>query len=102
MIRRPPRSTLFPYTTLFRSLGATTVCFTTIYGGDSSSTNCPLCITGFDHTNVPVSFSNETVLGHSGAIYPAQASVTSTLADLSTLLRDGFDLSAFNGEPSSL
>src|ERR1035438_2591162 len=23
MIRRPPRSTLFPYTTLFRSLGAT-------------------------------------------------------------------------------
>src|SRR5690242_21070142 len=25
MIRRPPRSTLFPYTTLFRSLTATTV-----------------------------------------------------------------------------
>src|SRR5256885_7629387 len=25
MIRRPPRSTLFPYTTLFRSLGATPV-----------------------------------------------------------------------------
>src|SRR3712207_7327075 len=25
MIRRPPRSTLFPYTTLFRSLRATTV-----------------------------------------------------------------------------
>src|SRR3712207_7899247 len=24
MIRRPPRSTLFPYTTLFRSLGAAT------------------------------------------------------------------------------
>src|SRR2546430_6745447 len=24
MIRRPPRSTLFPYTTLFRSLGRTT------------------------------------------------------------------------------
>src|SRR5260370_19169718 len=24
MIRRPPRSTLFPYTTLFRSTGATT------------------------------------------------------------------------------
>src|SRR3712207_8534017 len=27
MIRRPPRSTLFPYTTLFRSLSATT-CWT--------------------------------------------------------------------------
>src|SRR3989337_3786446 len=25
MIRRPPRSTLFPYTTLFRSIGATTI-----------------------------------------------------------------------------
>src|SRR5437870_13816090 len=25
MIRRPPRSTLFPYTTLFRSLGAVTL-----------------------------------------------------------------------------
>src|SRR2546427_12337848 len=26
MIRRPPRSTLFPYTTLFRSLGAHCLC----------------------------------------------------------------------------
>src|SRR2546425_9659815 len=26
MIRRPPRSTLFPYTTLFRSAGAVVVC----------------------------------------------------------------------------
>src|SRR2546430_8430735 len=26
MIRRPPRSTLFPYTTLFRSLGAISCC----------------------------------------------------------------------------
>src|SRR2546429_1589329 len=26
MIRRPPRSTLFPYTTLFRSIGETTNC----------------------------------------------------------------------------
>src|SRR3712207_7830043 len=25
MIRRPPRSTLFPYTTLFRSIGTTTI-----------------------------------------------------------------------------
>src|SRR2546425_13021932 len=31
MIRRPPRSTLFPYTTLFRSLGATFVHFPTDY-----------------------------------------------------------------------
>src|SRR2546430_12541865 len=31
MIRRPPRSTLFPYTTLFRSLGTT-------YGGNGVTT----------------------------------------------------------------
>src|SRR3712207_8785464 len=29
MIRRPPRSTLFPYTTLFRSFGATCATLTT-------------------------------------------------------------------------
>src|SRR5256884_9364969 len=29
MIRRPPRSTLFPYTTLFRSLGTELLSFTT-------------------------------------------------------------------------
>src|SRR5258705_370719 len=29
MIRRPPRSTLFPYTTLFRSLGSLLVAFAT-------------------------------------------------------------------------
>src|SRR2546430_8837845 len=34
MIRRPPRSTLFPYTTLFRSLvgGVDSLCLTTLYG----------------------------------------------------------------------
>src|SRR5260370_18269882 len=31
MIRRPPRSTLFPYTTLFRSEGRTRVVFVTAY-----------------------------------------------------------------------
>src|SRR3712207_7155108 len=35
MIRRPPRSTLFPYTTLFRSLGIT-VQVTSIRRADSS------------------------------------------------------------------
>src|SRR3712207_8874838 len=32
MIRRPPRSTLFPYTTLFRSVGARTRCLLTAQG----------------------------------------------------------------------
>src|SRR5260370_29684430 len=49
MIRRPPRSTLFPYTTLFRSLGG--------YGTFSF------------HTDNPI-FSPEPVNG--GAIYPVQ------------------------------
>src|SRR5256884_2816645 len=32
MIRRPPRSTLFPYTTLFRSLGAGSLVFYLLLG----------------------------------------------------------------------
>src|SRR5438105_12388555 len=31
MLRRPPRSTLFPYTTLFRSRGQLFACFLTTY-----------------------------------------------------------------------
>src|SRR5256885_6070649 len=47
MIRRPPRSTLFPYTTLFRSLLKSTTCLTGtcacaaagwVAGGDRKST----------------------------------------------------------------
>src|SRR2546430_8014463 len=34
MIRRPPRSTLFPYTTLFRSLDANGFCALTVGVGD--------------------------------------------------------------------
>jgi len=33
MIRRPPRSTLFPYTTLFRSLSSFWVLFSVVVGG---------------------------------------------------------------------
>src|SRR2546430_3187213 len=39
MIRRPPRSTLFPYTTLFRSLGWT------------PSTTCPIRSTTDENSN---------------------------------------------------
>src|SRR5688572_32215098 len=38
MIRRPPRSTLFPYTTLFRSLSA----------GSQSANNPPVAAAGLD------------------------------------------------------
>src|SRR3712207_7636479 len=35
MIRRPPRSTLFPYTTLFRSLGVLAASHDRVHGGDA-------------------------------------------------------------------
>src|SRR5256885_12642010 len=38
MIRRPPRSTLFPYTTLFRSV-QTPYCSATLWSGSASSVN---------------------------------------------------------------
>src|SRR2546429_6793485 len=36
MIRRPPRSTLFPYTTLFRSWGSLACAFTAMSGPSSA------------------------------------------------------------------
>src|SRR3712207_8466968 len=39
MIRRPPRSTLFPYTTLFRSLYLFKTCFSSIKSSYSSGLN---------------------------------------------------------------
>src|SRR3712207_7259334 len=42
MIRRPPRSTLFPYTTLFRSTA-------------SARRSCPTCATGWETTRWPCS-----------------------------------------------
>src|SRR2546430_11881375 len=38
MIRRPPRSTLFPYTTLFRSLRHGLLCRTLVFKTDSEKT----------------------------------------------------------------
>src|SRR3712207_7037117 len=56
MIRRPPRSTLFPYTTLFRSGSASTACAATAHasrfcervclGNDGCSLSCVLPATG--------------------------------------------------------
>src|SRR5438034_8490700 len=37
MIRRPPTSTLFPYTTLFRSHAQNGVKFSTLWSGDTSA-----------------------------------------------------------------
>ena len=39
MIRRPPRSTLFPYTTLFRSVGSATIIFPVQAGAANRTIN---------------------------------------------------------------
>src|SRR2546430_8534562 len=71
MIRRPPRSTLFPYTTLFRSIKATRVCpqskgknhIPWMYVSeeyDGKKWNCPYCKSGRseEHTSELQSQSN--------------------------------------------
>src|SRR3712207_8054853 len=44
MIRRPPRSTLFPYTTLFRSNIRCSICFQSPYFHFSQSLSPKLCL----------------------------------------------------------
>src|SRR5438105_5975107 len=46
MIRRPPRSTLFPYTTLFRSHGPRRLC-----SPNAWSTESPCCCRSEEHTS---------------------------------------------------
>src|SRR5690348_17750940 len=61
MLRRPPRSTLFPYTTLFRSYAA---CSTPTHpssrrSGSTSSPTCPRCSTASKPTSHPRSARSE-------------------------------------------
>src|SRR3989441_12069551 len=44
MIRRPPRSTLFPYTTLFRSEGDLVDCMVALPGQLFYATQIPVCL----------------------------------------------------------
>src|SRR2546429_6637387 len=47
MIRRPPRSTLFPYTTLFRSVGPAQRCHLGDGGGQDADEIVAACLDGF-------------------------------------------------------
>src|SRR3989454_7552148 len=56
MIRRPPRSTLFPYTTLFRSEGGEII----------GKTHCEyFCLSGGSHTNATGPVHNPHRMGYS-------------------------------------
>src|SRR4051794_41756370 len=52
MIRRPPRSTLFPYTTLFRSVEAPNIGPLIAIGIEDAANGTPLGITQEQTTNV--------------------------------------------------
>src|SRR2546430_15227278 len=62
MIRRPPRSTLFPYTTLFRSLIAPTggpPSLIDLVNGDpggGGSFSGPAAVAGYPHVTVPMGY----------------------------------------------
>src|SRR2546430_13148283 len=65
MIRRPPRSTLFPYTTLFRSIRLATDIYRPAFDGDVVDGRWPtiVCLTPYDkrseeHTSELQSQSN--------------------------------------------
>src|SRR5256886_13575918 len=66
MIRRPPRSTLFPYTTLFRSLWACTTCAACVEA-------CPVTI---EHIDKIVDMRRHLTLMEGSAPPEAQRAMT--------------------------
>src|SRR5688572_32763903 len=58
MIRRPPRSTLFPYTTLFRSLAAADACIAILKPLDEYKRTYPNKVRSEEHTSELQSQSN--------------------------------------------
>src|SRR3712207_8733585 len=57
MIRRPPRSTLFPYTTLFRSLGPADVSALCAACHELSQLGAPLIVVGAGLPHLPAVLS---------------------------------------------
>src|SRR2546430_11349394 len=75
MIRRPPRSTLFPYTTLFRSLGSR------LPGGDDQAPACRPALPGD-----PVGPRHPAVLSHRHRVVRRSEEHTSELQSQSNLV----------------
>src|SRR2546422_8033660 len=61
MIRRPPRSTLFPYTTLFRSLGLTTQRYSHVDDRGLEKINLIACTSKTDRIELAIVGHTDTV-----------------------------------------
>src|SRR2546430_14903099 len=61
MIRRPPRSTLFPYTTLFRSRGAGLTSSTYVYCEESTDSDDSRSIHGSDRKSTRLNSSHSQI-----------------------------------------
>src|SRR2546422_8213589 len=82
MIRRPPRSTLFPYTTLFRSSGGitgTAALTVTAAASTKPGTVTDLAVAGVTDSGVTLTFTEEP--GSTG--HPARYTATYPTATLS-------------------
>src|SRR3712207_7198297 len=77
MIRRPPRSTLFPYTTLFRSCG--TCCFRVFYIGKSVCRDQSICFFQGDDAGDSVCFFLRKFCGNPSIKYGRSEEHTSEL-----------------------
>src|SRR5256885_5691164 len=100
MIRRPPRSTLFPYTTLFRSINtAQTYYFRAFYSGDNNNTG-PVSSACADEALVvsPNGAGEHTLEAHSasnpiGSSLHDNSTVHSQTADASGTVKDAWESS---------
>src|SRR2546430_6114033 len=101
MIRRPPRSTLFPYTTLFRSItgtptsaGASTVTLSATNAGGTGPQTLAVTITAA----TPVITSAGTATGQVGVAFSYQITATNSPTSFSaTGLPAGLALNATTG-----
>src|SRR3989441_13334286 len=94
MIRRPPRSTLFPYTTLFRSLearlkGDDLIIFTADHGNDPTTPST-------DHSREAV-----PILALGPRVRPAVLGERRSFADMGATVAEYFGLAPQPGAPGT-
>src|SRR2546422_4149397 len=86
MIRRPPRSTLFPYTTLFRSASITTATFRLRAAG--STADVPATVT-VNAAGTLATLTPSSPLG-AGTVYTATVGRADTYAIVTPTCRESF------------